>query len=154
MKIYNADKTQEINESVLDLEKGYLKADKLFIAHHKAVEAQEAVYSDRVVEEEGGGISVYKDLVSPAVEARETWDEYEDILVYIPYTAEEIEKIADEKRYKELKIELAKIKEDIEQVKVFNMVRDDYQEKILRGGKIIQELQRLEGKEPRAIRTQ
>lgn len=90
MKIYNEDKTQELNREELDFEKGYLISDKLFIAHHEAVEAQEAVYQDRIVEEEGGGISVYKDLVTPAVEAKEAYDDYEDIQVYIPYTEKEL----------------------------------------------------------------
>lgn len=90
MKIYNQDKTQELNREELDFEKGYLKADKLFIAHHDAVEAQEAVYEDKIVEEESGFPSVYKDLVSPAVEAQEAWDEYEDIQIYVLYTEKEL----------------------------------------------------------------
>lgn len=36
MKIYNQEKTQELNQQELDFEKGYLQADKLLIAHHEA----------------------------------------------------------------------------------------------------------------------
>lgn len=63
------------------------------------------------------------------------------------------EELNEQRRYR-LKDELAKIKEDIEQVEVFRMVRDDYEEKVLRGAKIIQELQVLEGKTPRPIKTE
>lgn len=44
MKIYNEEQTQELNKEELDFELGYLKAVKLFITHHEAVEAREAVY--------------------------------------------------------------------------------------------------------------
>ena len=43
MKIYNEQKARELSENELDLEIGYLKADKLFLAHHEATEAKEAV---------------------------------------------------------------------------------------------------------------
>lgn len=91
MKIYNYEKTKELITEEIDLEKGYLQDDKLFVAHHEAVEAKKAVYEDTVVTEENGGISVYKELISPAVEAKEAYDEYEDIQIYVPYTAEETE---------------------------------------------------------------
>lgn len=90
MKIYNKDKTRELNNYEVDLEKGYLKPDKLFIAHHEAVEAKKAVYTDRPVKYDNGSTSIFKDLVTPAVEAKEAYDEYEDISVYILYTIEEI----------------------------------------------------------------
>lgn len=50
--------------------------------------------------------------------------------------------------YNELKIELAKIKEDIEQ-ETFGLVREDYAVKKSRAAEIINELRVLEGKEPR-----
>lgn len=151
MKIYNKTKTKELKESDLDFEKGYLKQDKLFIAHHAAVEAQGAVYKDREVIEENGGISIYKDLVTPAVEAREAYDQYEDIQVYIPYSEEELTERANRKRSMELKAELEKIKEDIEQ-ETFGLVRDDFAEKKARAAEIVNELRVLEGKEPREIK--
>lgn len=91
MKIYNYEKTKELITEEIDLEKGYLQGDKLFVAHHEAVEEKEAVYEDKIVTEENGGISVYKELISPAVEAKEEYDEYEDIQIYVPYTVEELE---------------------------------------------------------------
>lgn len=152
MKIYNQEKTQELNIDELDFALGHLKNDKLFIAHHDAVEAQEAVYKDRIVMEESGFPSIYKDLVSPAVEAREAYDEYEDIQVFVLYTEEELKKIADEKRHAELKEELSKIKEDIEQ-ETFGIVRSDFAEKKARAAQIVNELRVLEGKEPREVRA-
>lgn len=56
-------------------------------------------------------------------------------------------------RYTQLKTELAKIKEDIEQ-ETFGLVRNDYTEKKARAAEIINELRVLEGKEPRAIKTE
>ena len=97
MKIYNQEKTQELNEEEIDFEKGYLIEDKLLITHHEAVEAQEAVYKDRIVTESNGATSIYKDLLTPAVEAKEAWDEFEEIQIYVPYTEEEF---ANKKRIK------------------------------------------------------
>lgn len=150
MKIYNEEKTQELNEQDLDFTLGYLKSDKRLLSHHDAVEGRNAVYADRIVEEENGGVSVYKDLVTPAVEAKEEWDEYENIQVYIPYTAEELKERADKKRHAELKAELEKVMEDIEQEHL-GIVRDDYSEKKARAAVIINELRVLEGKAPREV---
>lgn len=50
-----------------------------------------------------------------------------------------------------LKIELAKIKEDIEQ-EAFGLVRDDFTKNKARAAAIINELRVLEGKEPREIK--
>lgn len=151
MKIYNQEKTQELNREDLDFDFGYLKADKRVISHHEAVEAKEAVYSDRVERLPNRSVQVWKDLVTPAVEAKEAWDEYEDIQVYVPYTEEELKKFADEKRHAELKAELEKIKEDIEQ-ETFGIVRSDFAEKKARAAEIVNELRVLEGKEPRGVR--
>lgn len=152
MKIYNQEKTKELNINELDFSLGHLENDKLFIAHHEAVEAQEAVYKERIVPEKSGFNSIYKELVTPAVEAKDAWDEYEDIQVFVPYTAEELKKIADDKHYVELKAELAKIKEDIEQ-ETFGIVREDFAEKKARAAQIINELRVLEGKEPRKVQS-
>lgn len=105
MKIYNENKTQELNEQELDFEKGYLKSDKLFIMHHEAVEAKEAVYQVREVIEESGGVSVYKDLISPDVDAMEAYDEYDDIQVYIAYTEEELKTRAIAKLRRQREVE-------------------------------------------------
>lgn len=90
MKVYNQEKTQEITN--YDLTKGYLVSDKMLKEHHDAVEAKEAVYSTELIKEYPSGGKEYKTvLITPAVEPKEAWDEYEDIQVYIPYTQEELQ---------------------------------------------------------------
>lgn len=108
MKIYNQSKTQELNDSELDYENGYLKSDKLFITHHDAIIGKPA---DKIAQElmaqgivcnlradgnwykqvkvyENGGTD--EEEIKP-IKAVEAYDEYEDIQVYVPYTAQEIE---------------------------------------------------------------
>lgn len=97
MKIYNADKTRELSNYEIDLEKGYLVSDRKFIRHHEAVEAREAIYVDRPENLSNGSVQIWKELVSPAVEAKEAWDEYEEIQVYVLYTAEEKQRLYERK---------------------------------------------------------
>lgn len=92
MRIFNENKTQELNESEIDLEKGYLKQDKLFIAHHDAQdEVQEQSHEEVIAEYPNGGKDVITVIDVPYQAAAEAWDEYEDINVYIVYTADELE---------------------------------------------------------------
>lgn len=104
MRIFNADKTQELTAP--DLTAGYLKEDKLLIAHHDAVEGK--TDAENAASLQAQGISVEqvngtwyrvvaeypnggKDLKRIyATEAKEAYDETEKIYVYIPYTAEEL----------------------------------------------------------------
>lgn len=53
-----------------------------------------------------------------------------------------------------LKAELEKIKEDIEQVLMFHMQRDDLPEKQARAAEIVNKIRILEGKEPRAVKEE
>ncbi|MDE6398998.1 MAG: hypothetical protein K2L51_06730 [Clostridiales bacterium] len=173
MKIYNQDKTQELNEQDLDRSLGHFVQDKIATTHHEATEAIPAKsVAEQIVAltEQGikvkeiggkqyrvtrtypnGGEDVEEIIDIPAVPAKDAYDDYEEIKVYIPYTAEELQKIADNKRHAELKAELAKIKEDIEQ-ETFGIVRDDFEAKKARAAEIINELRVLEGKEPRTVR--
>lgn len=102
MRIYNRDKTIELTN--YDLTKGYLQEDKLFIAHHDAIApVAEAGHYETIAEYANGGKDVEWVIDMPAIEGREAFDEYEDILVYIPFTTKELaaQEIA------ELKIKLA-----------------------------------------------
>ena len=177
MKIYNENKTKELVDSELDFEKGYLKADKLFIKHHEAIPEVRAKTAEQVAEElrahgeevrlnerdgrwyrtlriyENGGRDVEEIFPIEYKPAKPAYDEYEDIEVYVLYTAAELQKIADDKRHAELKTELAKVMEDIEQEQL-GIVRDDYAEKKQRAAQIINELRILEGKTPRSIITE
>lgn len=93
MKIYNESKT-EILENV-DLEKGYLKEDKLVI---RVVPAQEEVqeqfhyeYKDYTNDKgEVYGRDRIKVVDVPYQPAVEEHEETEDIQVYVPYTEEEL----------------------------------------------------------------
>lgn len=102
MRIFDETKTQELNADYIDHKKGYLKPDKLFVAHHEAVEAKEAVYQDRVEHLSNGSTQVWKDLVTPAVEAKEAYDEYEDIQIFIPYTEAELKERVERKELADL----------------------------------------------------
>ena len=108
MKIYNEAKTQEIKNP--DLSLGKLVADKLFVAHHDAVPTVVGKTSEELAHEmqaqgaetffnDARGLWYYVDQKFPnggrsvkaiypvqAVEAKNAWDEYEDIYVYVPYT--------------------------------------------------------------------
>lgn len=113
MRIFNQDKTEELFE--YDESKGYLKQDKLFKEHRKAVPEVPAQTADEVASaliEAGfnvdningewykvektypnGGKSVIKILPVEYQPAVDEWDEYEPILVYIPYTDEQLKEI-------------------------------------------------------------
>ncbi len=92
MRIFNEDKTMELLE--YDLTRGYLKEDKLLIARHEAVEGRdEAGHYETVAEYENGGRDVAWVVDTPAVDACEAYDEYEDIQIYVEYTAPELAQI-------------------------------------------------------------
>ena len=113
MKIYNESKT-EILETY-DVEKGYLRADKIFKEHHEAVPEVPAItvqakaaaitanggkvenigdkYYEVVAEFPNGGKTVREIVETPAIPEKEAYDEYEDIQVYVPYTEEELHEI-------------------------------------------------------------
>jgi hypothetical protein len=83
-----------------DETKGYLKNDSLFIRRHEAVEAvEEQGHWETIAEYPNGGKDVDWVIDVPAVEAKEAWDEYEDILRFVPFSAKELA----ERRVAELK---------------------------------------------------
>lgn len=104
----------ELELEDIDLNVGKL-VDETITVHHDAVEGVEEVshvevlkeYYETgpdgapVLDEDGHKIIFGKDVKTiidvPGVEAKEAWDEQEEIQRYIPYTAEELDKIAKEK---------------------------------------------------------
>lgn len=75
-----------------DLSLGYLREEKILIAHHDAVEAvQEQWHYETIAEYPNGGKDMKKVVDVPGVEAKDAWDEYETVQRYIPYTDEELE---------------------------------------------------------------
>lgn len=102
MKVYDESKTHILQE--YDLSKGYIKPDKRFVAHREAVEAVEEVGHYETIEEYPNGGKGVKWVVDvPAVKAKEAYDEYEDVNIYIPYTAAQLAAI----EISELKKQLA-----------------------------------------------
>lgn len=93
-----------------DPEKGRLER-KVRVHHHEAVEAVEEQGHWETVARypETGGEDVRWVVDVPGVEAQEAWDEEETYWLYIPYTEEELEQMAEaaqlptqEERIKEL----------------------------------------------------
>lgn len=104
----------ELKLEDIDLNAGKL-VDETITVHHDAVEGVEEVShvevlkeyyetgpdGEPVLDEDGHKIVFGKDVKTiidvPGVEAKDAWDEQEEIQRYIPYTAEELDKIAKEK---------------------------------------------------------
>lgn len=92
-RIFNETKTEELQNP--DLMYGYLKYDKLLIAHHDAQEEVKEQKHEELLHEYPNGGKEYIEVIDvPYQPAKEAWDEYEDIQVYIPYTEEELTTIA------------------------------------------------------------
>ena len=83
--------------------KGYLKNDSLFICHHDAVEAiEEQGHFEVIAEYPNGGKDVEWIVDVSAVEAKEAWDEYEDILRFVEFDSKELITIKIEELKKKL----------------------------------------------------
>jgi hypothetical protein len=87
-----------------DAAKGYLKNDRLFVCHHDAVSAvEEQGHWETIAEYPNGGKDVEWIVDVPAVEEKEAWDEYENILRFVAFSSKELA----ENRILELKQKLA-----------------------------------------------
>lgn len=74
-----------------DYSLGYIVEENVLVAHHEAVEpVEETGHYEVLAEYENGGKDVAWVVDVEAVEAAEAWDEYEKILRYIPYTAQQL----------------------------------------------------------------
>lgn len=74
-----------------DETKGYLKNDSLFVCHHEAIEAvEEQGHWETLKEYPNGGKDVDWVIDVPGVEPKEAWDEYEDILRFVPFSKKEL----------------------------------------------------------------
>lgn len=101
MRVFNKDKS-EVLESC-DLEKGYL-TDDVLVTHVPASPAVEEVGHYKTLKVyDNGGKDVEWVVDIPARPEVVEHDETEEIKVYIPYTDEELRKIAAEARIEELK---------------------------------------------------
>lgn len=83
-KVYNKEKTEILNDYDLDL--GYLKTDRIFIAHHETIEeVPKQSHFEIIAEYPNGGKDVVEVIDVPYSPGKEAWDEYEKIKVFIPY---------------------------------------------------------------------
>lgn len=85
-----------------DLSKGYLKQDSLFICHHDAIEGMAEVGHHEIVREyPNGGKDVEWIVDVQAVEAKDAYDEFEEIQRYILFTEAQlaVRRISELKRF-------------------------------------------------------
>lgn len=105
---------QDGNElAEFDPAKGHLIIDRILAQHHDAVEAVEAQGHYETIAEypKTGGKEVKWVVDVPAVEAKDAYDEYEDIYRYVPYTETELaQRRIDELKQKLLETDYAVIK--------------------------------------------
>ena len=92
----------ELTEEQINLELGYLRPESIISIHHKAVEeVKEVGHYEVIAEYPNGGKDVIWVIDVPGIEAKEAWDEYEDIQRYVLYTEEELVARDAEKKAKE-----------------------------------------------------
>lgn len=104
-----------------DMELGWLKPSARTV-HHDAVEYVPDQFHYEVIREyPNGGKDVERVVDVPGVEAQEAWDEEIPILVYIPYTEEELENLRNPvvqptltERVSQLETENGQLKEALE----------------------------------------
>lgn len=97
----------DINDILIDapdFTKGRLVTDRRLVAHHEAVEAvAEQGHYETIAVYPNGGEDVEWIVDVPGVEAKDAWDEYEDIYRFIPFTTSELCEI----KIAELKMKLS-----------------------------------------------
>ena len=92
----------ELTEEQINLELGYLRPESIISIHHEAIEeTKEVGHYEVIAEYPNGGKDVVWIIDVPGTEAKEAWDEYEDIQRYVLYTEEELAARDAEKKAKE-----------------------------------------------------
>lgn len=104
MRIFNEDKTVELLDC--DLEKGYLKKDVIETDIPEQEEVVEEWHYEAIKEYPNGGKILEKVIDVEGKPYIPAHTEREEIWVYIPYTVEELAKIAAEREIGELKAKL------------------------------------------------
>lgn len=131
MRIFNDKKTIELDEHELDMTKGKLIPSKLEVGKHEALTE----------------IKINKDGSSTVIKYPTTKIE-EDILIYVPYSEQEVIDL----QISQLTEKLIPLKQDVEQVELFGFVREDYLEKRKQCAEIINKIRVLMKKEPRTYK--
>lgn len=110
MRIFDENKINEIFQ--YDEKEGFLREDKLFVAHHPATHYSKEIGHYKTVRTyPNGGTDVEWVVDVEGTEEKEAWDEYEEILVYVPFTAEQLQ----ERRIAKIKERLSQLSEDFVQ---------------------------------------
>ena len=121
----------ELTEEQINLELGYLRPESIISIHHKAVEeVKEVGHYEVIAEYPNGGKDVAWIIDVPGIEAKEAWDEYEDIQRYVLYTEEELTAKEAEKKVKE---EEAKLNARLRQVAANAVTWDELAEALKKG---------------------
>ena len=121
----------ELTEEQINLELGYLRPESIISIHHKAVEeVKEIGHYEVIAEYPNGGKDVVWVIDVPGTEAKEAWDEYEDIQRYALYTEEELAARDAEKKAKE---EEAKLKVQLRQLAANAVTWDELVEALKKG---------------------
>ena len=143
MKIYNEEKTQILNNP--DLKKGWLEEEKIVVKTIPATEeVQEQGHYVTIREYENGGKDVEWVVDVEGQPAKPETYEYEDILVYVPFTEEEL----TQNEIYELEERLAQLTQDFIQIQC-GAVFEDADERIAEFQEKHNRLRYLKGKEPR-----
>ena len=107
----------KLTEEQINLELGYLRPESIISIHHEAIEeTKEVGHYEVIAEYPNGGKDVKWVIDVPGVEAKEAWDEYEDIQRYVLYTEEQLAAKEAERKAKEedalLKVQLRQFAEN------------------------------------------
>lgn len=121
----------ELTEEQINLKLGYLRPESIISIRHKAVEeVKEVGHYEVIAEYPNGGKDVIWVIDVPGIEAKEAWDEYEDIQRYVLYTEEELAARDAEKKAKE---EEAKLNAQLRQVAANAVTWDELAEALKKG---------------------
>lgn len=81
----------ELQEQDIDYSQGYIEEEEILVAHHEAIEAvEEQGHWETEAEYPNGGKDVAWVVDVPGVKAKDAWDEYETVLRFKHYSAQEI----------------------------------------------------------------
>ena len=98
-----------------DLSLGCLVPDKLLIAHHpQQPEVREQSHTEVLKTYANGGKDLIRVVDVPFSPAKDAWDEYEDVMRYLPYTPQELEERNKPSEMEVLKQENKKLRAQID----------------------------------------
>lgn len=140
MKIYNQSKTEVLNKSEIDLNLGKLVGDTLETILPEQLETKEIGHYETIKTYANGGKEVKWVIDVAGVSYRPETTETEEILIYVPFTVQEL----NQKQIEKLKQELATY--DYIGVKIATgaATREEYAEQITYCEQLRREIRELE----------